>query len=410
MLYSIAVYDWSLYALPSTLAKSDITGDTHSNDPESSDYNTWAPSWIGATFTFNGGSPTALQINDDDGQFEDSYVETDGAQTLAQAITINGTTYPAGSVIENEFSMLDASGNEVFVVRINGENVGFSYPEDQEPTAGSQFTATQGRDGAPFDSGDGASSSAEPYATIACYAQGTLISTPRGDRPVEDLRQGDRVLTKDSATPCQILWTFRDRQPLEAFATDAKPVLIQAGSLGTGLPRQDLIVSPQHRILVGGGGQLQGPFQTEVFAPAKSLTALPGIRHMKSKKGITWCHFACARHEVVLANGCLSESLLLGRMILKRLPSTERRALGALFGRAPSPDTALNGPPARICQKTGAIRRQIARHLKAQHPSRTGAIATWDRDLVLERSTKKRGNHACSQPETCASAPAKQRA
>nr|WP_245820587.1 Hint domain-containing protein [Flavimaricola marinus] len=37
------------------------------------------------------------------------------------------------------------------------------------------------------------------------------------------------------------------------------------------------MVSPQHRILVGGNRELQDSFESEAFAPAKSLTSLPGI-------------------------------------------------------------------------------------------------------------------------------------
>ncbi|KIN72407.1 Type I secretion target repeat protein [Sulfitobacter guttiformis KCTC 32187] len=58
-------------------------------------------------------------------------------------------------------------------------------------------------------------------------------------------------------------------------------MLISVGALGHGHPAQDLIVSPQHRIFVGGGGQLLGHLKTGAFVTAKTLTSLHGIRHMK---------------------------------------------------------------------------------------------------------------------------------
>jgi len=148
--YFVAIYDWSLYTLPSAIPMSDIEGDTFGNS---------TPSWLGETFTYNGGSSTLLEINDDDSDFDDGYVDTGAAQTLAQDVTINGTTYLAGSVVENEFSMLDASGNEIWVVRIDGVNVGFTYPAGEDPTPGQTFTGTVARDGDPLDSDDGVSSS-----------------------------------------------------------------------------------------------------------------------------------------------------------------------------------------------------------------------------------------------------------
>ncbi|MGB5556550.1 MAG: Hint domain-containing protein [Paracoccaceae bacterium] len=389
MPYFIAVYDWSLYTLPSAIPIANIEGDTHSNHPDSPDYNPYAPTWIGKTFTFDGGSSTQIEITDDDGQFEDGYVETGGAQTLTQAITINGTTYLAGSVIENELSMLDASGNEVFVVRIDGVNIGFSYPAGQEPTNGTTFTGEVGRDGDPFDSSDGASSSAEPYTNIVCFAEGTLILTPEGERPVESLRPGDLIITHDrGAQP--VRWTRKDMRALEDVADDGKPVQIKADSLGAGVPARDLIVSPQHRIFVGGLGQLDQPFAAEAFAPAKSLTAVPGIRHMKGKKKITWIHFACDRHELVFANGCWSESLLLGAMAVDGMHAAQREALTDIFGVAPTPGAALNGPPARDCLTVGAARRQLAKHVKEKGRFVAQKIREWDVDLAMEQFEAER--------------------
>jgi hypothetical protein len=384
MSYRIAIYDWSLYTLPSAIPMTDIEENTYPNDPNSPHYSTDLPTWIGETFIFNGGSSTQIAITDDDDQFEDSYVETGEAQTLTQDVTINGTTYPAGSVIENEFSLLDSAGNEVFVVRINGVNVGFAYMVGQEPVNGTTFTALEGRDGAPSDNGDGTSSSSMPYSSIVCYAPGTLIDTPDGPLAIEVLKPGDLVMTRDHGAQT-VRWTRSGDHLLEESEDEAKPVQIRAGALGWGRPAQDLIVSPQHRILVGGAGQLDGLFTREVFASAKSLTAVPGIRHMKGKRDITWIHFACDRHEIVTANGCLSESLLLGPMVVNGLNAAERRAVTVIFGPAPVPDAALNGPPARDCLTVGVVRRLIDEHRKEKGALIDKEIKKWNRDLLMER-------------------------
>lgn len=219
-------------------------------------------------------------------------------------------------------------------------------------------------------------------ATLVCYAPGTLIDTPEGPRAVETLRPGDLVTTLDHG-PQTIRWVRSSDHPLEEVDVVAKPVKIKAGALGRNLPSRDLIVSPQHRILVGGSGQIEGMGDTEAFAPAKSLTELRGIRHMKGKTKITWVHFACDQHEVVFANGCLSESLLLGPMVVKGLTDAEYRALTDVYGSAPSPDAALNGPPARPCLKVGEARRLLAEYIKEEGQSTAKEGQKWDRDLVL---------------------------
>lgn len=226
--------------------------------------------------------------------------------------------------------------------------------------------------------------SATNPGTVPCYAPGTMIDTPGGPRAVETLRPRDLVLTLDHG-PQPIRWVRRGDHPLDGVEVDGKPVLIAAGALGAGRPAQDLIVSPQHRILVGGGGQLTRYFDTEAFAPAKSLTLLPGIRHMKGRSHITWIHFACERHEVVRANGCLSESLLLGPMVVRGLTRAERRVLSRRFAAPEGADMALNGPPARPCLTVGEARRQIGGKAKPKPPSRIEDIRKWDVDAAMER-------------------------
>ncbi|MEQ6248103.1 Hint domain-containing protein [Sulfitobacter sp. HNIBRBA3233] len=216
-----------------------------------------------------------------------------------------------------------------------------------------------------------------------CYAPGTLIETPEGPRAVETLRPGDRVMTLDHG-PQAVRWTRSGDHPLENADEDAAPVQIKAGALGPNMPAANLILSPQHRLLVGGGGPLGEVFSTEVFVPAKSLTALPGIRRMKGKARITWIHFACQRHEIVMANGCPSESLLLGPMVMNGLSDAERQAVTELFGPALPANGALNGPPARECLTVGAVRRRLAKHLKAAGATLSKAVPKADRDLAMD--------------------------
>ncbi|MFZ1469459.1 MAG: Hint domain-containing protein [Paracoccaceae bacterium] len=224
---------------------------------------------------------------------------------------------------------------------------------------------------------------------VPCYAPGTMIGTPDGPRAVETLRVGDLVTTLDHG-PQPIRWVNRGQQPLEDVEADANPVLIAAGALGQGRPTQDLIVSPQHRMFIGGGGQLDSWFETESLAPAKSLTTLPGIRHMKGKQSITWIHFACDRHEVIIANGCLSESLLLGPMVVNGLTSVEWRELTAIYGAASTLDGALNGPAARACLKVDDVRRHIAKAKKEKAQRLTKEIRKWDVDLAMGQNEAER--------------------
>ncbi len=187
-MYSIGIFSWSQFTLPSGFDTGMLTSDT-------------TPSgWIGETFAFNGGAPADITISDNDADFEDGYVETGGAQTLSEAVTIDGVTYPAGSVVENEFSLTDAGGMEIHVVRIDGENVGFTYKAGDEPIAGDTFTAQSGLDGAPSDNPDGASSSTTTFEEVT------------GDYSVQGYALGDITAVSGGTGPAVRLDTFFDAQ------------------------------------------------------------------------------------------------------------------------------------------------------------------------------------------------------
>ncbi|OAN70781.1 hypothetical protein A8B78_04840 [Jannaschia sp. EhC01] len=289
---------------------------------------------------------------------------------------IAGYTDGAGTVFA-----LEGSGNEAFMVA-NYTTNDFDYGD---PPGTFSFSTVNG--------------TPNPVTAPPCYALGTMIDTPEGPRAVETLRPGDLVNTLDHG-PQPIRWMRSGDHPLGAVEDDAMPVLVAAGALGPGLPAQDLIVSPHHRIVVGGGGQLDGWFRSEAFAPAKSLTGLPGIRHMRGKSRITWIHFACARHEVVTANGCLSESLLLGPMVLDGLTKPERQELLAIFGPAETSDAALNGAVARECLKVGAVRRHLAKCKKDNLRRTAQEVRKWDLDLAMEQWEAERLDLASSTGQT----------
>lgn len=310
---------------------------------------------------------------------------------------------PTGSfpvVGTDVFALVDNHGN---VVQFIGQS---SVTATQGPAAGMTSTDVgQAPGSTSLQSDDGGATyyqqTEENPGTIPCYAPGSLIGTPDGPRAVETLLPGDQVLTRDNGFQ-SVRWIRRDDQSLEGERDDSKPVLIKANALGRNLPNQDLVVSPQHRILVGGGRQLQHIFGNEVFAPAKALTCLPGIRHMRGKSQITWVHFACDRHEVVTANGCLSESLLLGAMVLNRLTLSERAALNDIFASTRLFDAPLNGVPARECLSVNSARRLIARHRNAdtadlfskiRQRNCARAMGTYESDRFRRASTVS-GPHA----------------
>ncbi len=166
---------------------------------------------------------------------------------------------------------------------------------------------------------------------IPCFTPGTAIATPRGEKPVEELEVGDKVITRDNGIQ-EIRWIGARSFDWKALAASPhlQPVLIRAGSLGNGLPERDMLVSPNHRMLVANSRTALYFEEHEVLVAAKHLVDHRGVKRIDSI-GTTYLHFMCDRHEVVLANGAWTESFQPGDLSLKGLDNAQRSELYEIF-------------------------------------------------------------------------------
>ncbi len=170
-----------------------------------------------------------------------------------------------------------------------------------------------------------------------CFTQGTLIATPHGEMPAELLRAGDKVVTRDNGIQT-IRWVGQNAlnwRDLQMFS-HLKPVLIREGSLGDGLPERDMMVSPNHRILVSNDRTALHFDEREVLVAAKHLIGGMGMREIDSF-GTTYIHFLLDRHEVLLSNGCWSESFQPDDYSLKGLGNAQRSEIHELFPELKAP-------------------------------------------------------------------------
>jgi len=178
---------------------------------------------------------------------------------------------------------------------------------------------------------------AEVENVVPCFTPGTTIATPRGERYVEELKAGDRIITRDNGIQ-EIRWVGRKEISGTSLvgAPHLRPVLIKAGALGNGLPERDMMVSPNHRLLVSNS-QTQLYFdENEVLAAAKHLVGGAGIHTIDVMK-VSYIHFMFDRHEVVLSNGAWTESFQPGDHALKGVGNAQRTEIMELF---PSLQTA----------------------------------------------------------------------
>ncbi len=163
---------------------------------------------------------------------------------------------------------------------------------------------------------------------VICFTPGTRIMTPEGLMLIEDLREGDQVQTKDNGAQ-SIQWIGSRRMTgARLFAMPKlRPVRISAGFFGDDQPDEDLVVSPEHRILMQGA-VAQDLFNTpEVLVAAKDLINGDTVTVDLKMREVTYVHLLFDRHQVMWANGVETESFHPASAALGSLDEVDRMRL-----------------------------------------------------------------------------------
>lgn len=167
---------------------------------------------------------------------------------------------------------------------------------------------------------------------VICFTPGTRILTPAGPRLIQDLRPGDRILTKDNGSQ-DILWMGSRRMTgARLYAMPhLRPIRFKAGALGVDRPDDDLLVSPQHRMLLSGA-PARALFNTdEVLVKAEDLMNDATICIDHALREVTYIHILLDTHNVVWANGLETESFHPSNCALETIDSDQRGSLLSLL-------------------------------------------------------------------------------
>jgi hypothetical protein len=137
-----------------------------------------------------------------------------------------------------------------------------------------------------------------------CYCPGTLIATEGGEVAVERLAIGDQVMTASGALrPVKWIGKRSYGGRFVMGRKDILPVSIAAGSLGEGLPRRDLWISPHHAMYF----ELEG---CGVLIEAKDLVNGVSIVQAGHVDKVEYFHIELDTHDVIIAEGVPSESFV----------------------------------------------------------------------------------------------------
>jgi hypothetical protein len=156
---------------------------------------------------------------------------------------------------------------------------------------------------------------AAKFGDVACvrFARGTNITLASGAQiPIEDLKVGDRVLTRD-AGPQQIRWI--GNTTLRAVG-DYAPVVITAGAL---FNTRNLVLSPDHRLFIYQREDRIGAGRSEVLVKVRHL--INGTTVYQQRGGfVDYFQILFDDHQIIYAEGIAAETLLVDARTRAALP------------------------------------------------------------------------------------------
>lgn len=145
---------------------------------------------------------------------------------------------------------------------------------------------------------------------VSCFAEGTRIATRDGEVAIENLREGDLVLTV-AGHLAPIRWIGRRQVNCRNHpaAERISPIRIAPHAFGAERPRRAVLLSPDHAVFI-----------ENVLIPIRMLVNHSTVMAI-AVDAVTYFHIELPRHDVVLADGLPAESYLEngGRSAFERL-------------------------------------------------------------------------------------------
>ncbi len=168
--------------------------------------------------------------------------------------------------------------------------------------------------------------------SFVCFTSGSYIQTPSGQRLIDDIGSGDAIVVADGSSR-PVRWVGKRRLSKGDLQKTPKlcPIRISAGSLGPNTPARDLLLSPQHRVVVSSPALELLHCHRNMLAPAKALINGTTITQAPLDQGVEYIHILFDQHELVNVDGLWSESFFPGDCTLQSMSVAVKQELFELF-------------------------------------------------------------------------------
>ena len=224
-----------------------------------------------AAVTYEG--PSTLILD-----YPTTYTGTLSGLAPGDMLQLDGETVTSASIVGTTLTVVLQSGGPLTYATGAG-------------LSGTQFSISTGSDGY------------KDLLTVVCFLAGTRILTEHGEMRVEDLREGDRVVTRgaDGAALEPVHWIGRRRIDTGAHPRpcECRPIRIRRDAIAPGRPHRDLLVSPDHAVFLDG-----------MLIPAKLLVNGMTIVQDDIIRHVEYFHVELDRHSILVSEGLETESYL----------------------------------------------------------------------------------------------------
>jgi len=230
---------------------------------------------------FYGFGPNAL-LTTSDASLDLTHTKVAGAfVTSSNAL---GTTFTVGD-LGTALQVEGGPGSDTLVVQ------GFTFTADQR----NEIFKTSSIETIVDQSG-----TYDSDTTAICFMPGTLVRIPFGEAAVETLNRGDLVMTADGRT-VMIDWLGVQTISLK-FADKLRvlPIRIKADAIAENVPSRDLLVSPDHAVLVDGA-----LIQAGALVNGTSIVRETGV-----PTTFTYYHVEVEDHSLILAENTPAETFV----------------------------------------------------------------------------------------------------
>jgi hypothetical protein len=212
---------------------------------------------------------------------------------------------------------------------------------------------------------------------VECFAEGTRIRTSDGEVKVEGLTVGDMIPTCLDGTAQRIVWIRRREIDCRHHPDPRRvqPIRVAAHAFGPALPARDLMLSPDHAVLVA-----------DVLVPIKYLINRSSIVQVPVER-ITYYHVELVRHDVLRAEGSA------GRVLPGYRPAFGLRRRLTKWAASPRCRRCVGGAWLRAARRYGAGLRCSRRGGRGAASAASSRIAVGT-PFFVGRACSTRTHHA----------------